>query len=277
MTYYIPDMSTLQAVTLGVIQGLTEFLPVSSSGHLIILPYLFHWETQPLVFDTVLHLSTLVAVFYVFWKDFLVMVKDFLGGFFSGVAFKEYSPEGKRLVYLALGSVPATILGLLLDSYIENVFRNVSYVLIFLMFGTALLFFAEKVKSRNMDLDLTLRKSIVIGMFQSLALLPGVSRSGSTISGAMFMGLNREAATRFSFMLSVPIIMGASFFKIVSTFNLLSAIPLHILLAGFLSGLISGILAIKLLLKLVKNNSLNIFVAYRIVLIIILAFLLYRA
>ena len=270
-------MSILQAIALGAIQGLTEFLPVSSSGHLIILPYLFHWETQPLVFDTVLHLSTLIAVFYVFWKDLLVMAKEFIRGVSSGVAFSEYSPEGKRLLYLVAGSVPATILGLLLDNYIENVFRNVSYVLIFLTLGTALLFFAEKFKVSHNDTPLTLRKSIIVGFFQSLALLPGVSRSGSTISGAMFLGLNREDATRFSFMLSVPIIMGASFFKIISTFDLLTAIPLHIMLAGFLSGLVFGILAIKVLLRIVKNHSLNIFVAYRLVLILVLVSLLYRA
>ena len=227
------------------------------------------------MFDTVLHLSTLIAVISVFWKDLIVMVKGFFADVSSAKAFSGYSLEGKKLVYLGIVSIPAIVLGLLLDSYIENIFRDVLYVIFFLMLGTALLFFAEKVKSHKEDSVITASKSVVIGLFQGLALLPGVSRSGSTISGAMFMGLNREEATRYSFMLSVPIIMGASIFKIISTFDLLSVLPFNVLIAGFISGLLSGIFAIRILLRVVKRNSLNIFVAYRIALILVLIVIIY--
>lgn len=249
-------MTYLQAIVLGITQGLTEFLPVSSSGHLIIIPSLFGWETQPLVFDTVLHLGTAGALIVYFFKDLI------------NAFFKEI----KIGIMILAGSIPAGIIGLFLDSKIESTFRGVEYVVIFLVLGSLLMYFAENFGSNTSEKQVTLEKSFAIGLFQALALLPGVSRSGSTISGGMILGLNREKAARFSFLLSVPIVVAAGGFKVLSSLDTIHQISLPVLGAGFLSSFLVGIVAIDLLLKFLKSHKLYIFIIYRLFLALFLLF-----
>lgn len=245
-------MNVLQALVLGIVQGLTEFLPISSSGHLIILPEFFGWETQPLVFDTTLHVATALALIVYFRKD-LVNI---------------FTSNKKLGIYMLIGSIPAGILGYLLQDSIENTFRSGEFVVWFLLAGTVLMFLAEKFKKSDAAIDN--KKSFVIGLFQALALFPGVSRSGATISGGMLFGLSRREAARFSFLLSIPIVLGAGLFKILDSAIEISTLSYDVLTIGFLSAFIAGMFAIKFMLRFLNNNSLNVFIIYRILLVIFL-------
>lgn len=252
-----------QALVLGLIQGLTEFLPISSSGHLILIPNLFGWEVQSLTFDVVLHLGTAFALIAYFWKDLNRIVKAFI--------IDRSSHDGKLGLFILLGTIPAVVLGLLFGSYIEFGLRMVSYVVVFLAIGTTLMILAEVVLRKSERAELTLVKSLVIGIFQSLALFPGVSRSGATISGGMMLGLDREQAARFSFLLSIPVVIGAAGLKIYETFNSnnfnLDLLPL---LIGFFISFFVGFLAIDFMLRFLKSGSLFVFVLYRLFLIALL-------
>ncbi|OGC47321.1 undecaprenyl-diphosphatase UppP [candidate division WWE3 bacterium RIFCSPHIGHO2_01_FULL_42_13] len=253
-------MNIWHALILGIVQGLTEFLPISSSGHLIIFPSVFGWGIQPLAFDTTLHLGTALALVVYFWKDLLnILMKD------------------RKLGFLILaGSVPAAVVGLLLENTVETVFRDVSYVILFLLAGSLLMFIAEKLGRWRQNKEVTMKSSILIGVFQSLALLPGISRSGSTISGGMLFGLNREKAARFSFLLSMPIVVAAGFFKVVDSVSVLNAVPLAFLIAGFLSSFVVGMLAIRFMLNFLQTKSLNVFIIYRVLLSISLLIMFYK-
>ena len=255
-------MDIIQALTLGIVQGLTEFLPVSSSGHLILLPSIFGWEVQSLAFDTVLHLGTVGALIIYFWKDLVQVIWD-----------------KKMLGLLVIGSIPAAALGFLLGDFLEVQFRSAQFVALFLLVGSLLMFVAERVYKKVWHSErvetpesLSYTKGFVIGLFQSLALLSGVSRSGSTMSGGMLLGLTREAAARFSFILSIPVVVGAGLFKVVESYQELS-LDLS-LLAGFLASFLVGMLAISYLLKFLKSNTLSVFILYRVLLAAIILFLL---
>lgn len=249
-------MSIFQSIILGIVQGLTEFLPVSSTGHLIIVPEILGWAKQPLVFDTTLHLATAAALIIYFWKDYL--------NIFLSLVKNPHSKESLLGIAVIIGVIPAGLLGFFLEDVFENAFRGVGYVALFLTFGSLLMFLAEK--SIRKEFEITPKKGLIIGMFQAIALLPGVSRSGSTISGGMLTGLSREQATRFSFLLSVPIVVLAGLFKLVSSYKeLLTASPV-VIGVGFIAGLLSGLVAIKFLLKFVKTHTLYPFIIYRLVL-----------
>lgn len=268
-------MGIFEAALLGIVQGFTEFLPVSSSGHLVVLPQVFGLGSQPLVFDVVLHLGTVFALVYYFHKDLLSIAKGLYADFSSKKQFNKYSAPGKIGVFILIGSLPAGFLGVLLENYIEVNLRSVASVVIFLTVGSLLMYgaevFRQKVKKKNLDS----RGALAIGLFQSLALFPGVSRSGATISGGMLFGLSREEAARFSFLLSVPIVVLAGLFKVSGGLadGTLSSIGFLPLFVGFIASFGSGILAISFLLKFLKSNALYIFVAYRVLLAFILVYL----
>lgn len=255
-------MKIYQALILGVLQGITEFLPVSSSGHLILLPNFFGWEVQSLAFDTVLHLGTAAALIVYFWKDILKVL------------------QSRRYMFLiVLGSIPAIVAGVFLESVIETYLRSPSYVALFLLLGTTLMGIAEltyKNRWHEERIDDTTAisglKAFMVGLFQSLALLSGVSRSGATISGGILAGFNREAAARFSFILSIPIVIGAGMFKVAKSYQVLGFDS--VLLAGFLASALTGIFVIKWLLNFLKKNTLTPFVVYRLVLIGVILFFL---
>ena len=243
-------MSVFQALILGVLQGITEFLPISSSGHLILLPNFLGWEVQSLAFDTILHLGTSAALIVYFWSE--------LPKFFNDKSF---------LKLILVGTIPALFFGVIFGEIIENYFRSIQYVVIFLTLGSILMFLAEKFYRKKWHSErmsyfekLSLREGLIVGIFQSLSLLSGVSRSGSTISGGMFMGLTREAAARFSFILSIPVVIAAGVFKIFDSYQELSIdVPI---IFGFIASAVTGIIVIKYLLKFLKTNNLYVFIIY---------------
>ncbi len=259
-------MDIIQAIILGIVQGLTEFLPISSSGHLVLVPYAMHWENPGLAFDTLLHLGTLVAVVWYFWKDIVAIIKAlissildiFRGNFKAGLKEDSF----KKLAWLlVVGTIPAGLMGVLLKSQFESLFTSVPAVGFFMIITGILLWGAERVKRGEKEVkDVSFKNALAIGIFQGFAIAPGISRSGATISAGLFSGLERELAAKFSFLLSIPAIIGAVAIqaKDITSFDF----SLAVTLAGFISAIIFGYLAIKLLLKIIKERTLMIFAYY---------------
>lgn len=269
-------MTLFNSLLLGVVQGLTEFLPVSSSGHLILARELLGIQTQSgLAFDAVLQLGTTVAVIIYFRKTIYQLCCDAL--LCIAGRGKDVRQEDKNLlICLIIGTLPALVLGLMLEKTMETIFRNPLWVAAGLFIGSILFFMAEKFARQRQTLPTT-PQSVGVGFFQALALLPGMSRSGSTISGGLLFGLNREAATRFSFLLSLPIIAGSGLkklFDIVRHGNLDT--PLFQLAVGcFVAGIV-GWFCIDFLLRYLKNHTLYAFIAYRLTVAVIILFVFWR-
>lgn len=252
-------MTVIQAIILGVVQGLTEFLPISSSAHLYIVPYFFGWDYQGLGFDVALHWGTLVAVLALFWRDYL----RYLRAFFASLSVRRNLEDTDQRLswFLILATLPAALLGFMLE-HAESAFRNPWLIVLTLAgFGLLLLWVDGISKKTERMEQLTSTKSLVIGLAQAVALLPGVSRSGATITAGLFLGLTRTAAARFSFLLLGPIAFGAG----LVTLSDMGGISVQ-LIAGFLSAVFSGIIAIKILLSYVSNHSYTPFVIYRLIL-----------
>ena len=248
-------MTTFQALVLGIVQGLTEFLPVSSSGHLALLSNIPAWKSQPLVFDTTLHLATALTLVVYFWSDLMILITS----------------KSKLLFFILLGSIPAGVLGFLFESDFEERFRSVDSVTLFMFLGTLLMTYAQKFGKEHMRIDgVTAAKSIKIGFFQALALFPGVSRSGSTISGAMLSGLGQMDAARFSFLMSIQIVVLAGGYKLVSTDWATTDVSLNVLVIGFISSFLMGLAVVHFLLNYLKSHGLNIFIYYRLALTLVL-------
>jgi undecaprenyl-diphosphatase len=260
----------LQALVMGVVQGLTEFLPVSSSGHLIIVPFLFGWNDAfitSLEFSVMLHLGTLVALLVYFRNDWLRLVPAGLA------ALRDRSfhdDEDRRLAWLLVAStIPAAVIGLLFGDLFETTFRSVGLVAVTLVVGGVILLFADRfgAKSRGVE-DVTFPIAIGIGAAQALALIPGISRSGISISAARMVGLDRESAARFAFLMATPITAGAGLFearKLLAGESGLQfdALPLVV---GMVAALVSGLIAIRFMLSYLRSQSLDVFVWYRFVL-----------
>lgn len=266
-------MSILDAILLGLLQGLTEFLPVSSSGHLVLAHELLGWGVVGgLAFDAVLHFATSLAVVAYFWRDIARLIRDA----WHWVARRDVAPESKRLIVgLAVATVPAVILGLLLEDVMETTFRNPALVAATLILGSGIMFAAEK-WGKVVAETLGWKRALSVGFFQSLALMPGMSRSGMAISGGMLLGLSRETAARFAFLLAVPLLLGAGakkIFDLGASGELLSfAVPL---IAGAAAAFVSGALVIHWLLRFLRTRTLYVFVWYRLILAgILLVFLL---
>ncbi len=258
-------MDIIQAIILGIVQGLTEFLPVSSSAHLVFMTDILGLP-QNVAFDTILHFGTLVAVVGYFWRDLIQIIISFISSLLD--IFKGKFREGleetpfKKLSWLIIvGTIPAGIMGILLEKQFEVLFNSVLYVGFFLIITGLLLWGAERVKPGDKDVkDVSFKNALVIGIAQGIAIAPGISRSGATISAGLFSGLNRELAARFSFLLSIPAILGAALVqaKDITSFDA----GVTVLFAGFISAAIFGYLAIKLLLKIIKERTLMIFAYY---------------
>jgi undecaprenyl-diphosphatase len=264
-------MHIFDSIILGIVQGLTEFLPISSSGHLIIARDILGWSgTNDLSFDAVLQLATALALVVYFWKDIFKLIKTF----FALILRKTVEHKDTVLIFaIIIGTIPALVLGLLLEKYMETIFRSAGLVALVLIIGSIVMYFAERFAQKNKDLNI--RKGFWIGCFQCLALVPGFSRSGATISGGLFLGLNREDAARFSFLLSIPIILGSGLKKLLDLFQSGFVLDSGIsLLVASVTAFIVGILAIGFLMKYLKKHSLNIFIWYRVILaILVLAFI----
>jgi undecaprenyl-diphosphatase len=271
----------LQAIVIGIVQGLTEFLPVSSSAHLIVLPRLLGWNDPFLnsaEFDVMLHLGTLVALLAYFWRDLWRLLTAWL----RSVAERRLGPDpDSRLAWLlAVSVVPAALLGALFEDFFDTAFRErIALVAVLLLVGAALLWLAERHGRRERGLEgLRLRDSLAIGAAQALALFPGISRSGITIAAGLFLGLEREAAARFAFLMGVPVIAGAGLWKIrqlieggTGTFD-----PL-VLGAGMVAATVSGLIAIWFLLAYLRRHDTSPFIYYRVAFAgLIFAFLLAR-
>ena len=244
-------MHIFEVIILGLVQGLTEFIPVSSSGHLVLFHEVLNVKDTGLLFDVALHLGTLLALLIYFKNDLIEIVR----GFFSG------KQRDKNLVFLlAVATVPAVISGVLLETAAETTFRSPTVVMITLgLFGIVMLLAeraAKKLKQNDLE-KVTLRQAVIIGLSQAIAVVPGVSRSGVTISAGLFAGLDRVAAARFSFLMAIPIILGAAA-KVMLSDGALAEIGSHQLTfgLGFLTALISGLFAIKFLLKFLEKTAL---------------------
>jgi undecaprenyl-diphosphatase len=263
-----------QALFLGILQGLTEFLPISSSAHLILAPWFFGWQdslVDSLTFDVALHAGTLLAILWYFWKDWAQLTL----GFFRIVGRGRIDDFQERLIlYLILATLPAAISGFALQDLIERSFRNPGLIVFPLVAVSFLMIYVEKRAQNRHPLDkITLSDSLLIGLAQALALLPGVSRSGITITAGLFRGYQREAATRFSFLLSTPAIAGAAFLQLRHLFRPGTDMDWTVFSVGFVASAIMGYLSIAFLMRYLRQHTLNLFAAYRLALaaVIILA------
>jgi undecaprenyl-diphosphatase len=259
-------MTPVQAIVLGAVQGITEFLPISSSAHLILVPWLFGWPDQGLTFDVVLHAGTLLAIVSFFWHDWCQMFLSLLPGGSNSASARRLNST--LFVWVACGTVPAAVVGFFAQKTIETSLRSPFLLSITLISVALLLWLADRTSRLVKDLaQVTLVDAMSIGCAQALALVPGTSRSGITITTGLFLGLTREAAARFSFLLSAPIIAGAGLKKLLDLWQAgvsdAERLPMAL---GFLSSLLVGYLTIKFLMRYLQRNTLLIFVCYRIAL-----------
>ena len=267
-------MSLFQAIILGVVQGLAELLPISSSAHLNLIPWIFNWTASEEfnaafeAFDVALHVGTLLAIAIFFFKDWLELL---IGGF-NQVVKKKKTFEGKMFWYIVAATIPGGIIGFLLDHFLEDALTKPLIIAIALIvMGIILYIVDEKCPSKTDYEHLTFKQTFIIGVSQSLAFIPGVSRSGVTMTVARLLGVDRESAAKYSFMLSAPIVAGAALYKLkdfVFSFNFF---------AGILTSFIVGIIVIKFLLEYLKKGSFKAFAIYRVILgAIVIALLIIR-
>jgi len=237
-----------EAIILGIVQGLTEFIPVSSTAHLVFLPELFGWHgaVDSMSFDVALHFGTTIALLAFFWQDWMEILFN-----------------NRRMLWLILaGSVPAGVVGILLRKVIEESLRTPVLIAVMLVLFGVVMYIAERYQGKKEMRDFRLADIIAVGLAQALALMPGVSRSGATISAGLFMGYSRPAAARFSFLLSTPAICGATLLESKHIMHGLDA-EMSIFAAGFVTSLLAGWGALLFLMRYLERHSVNVFVYYR--------------
>ena len=257
-------MTIFESIFLGIVQGLTEFLPVSSSGHLALFQYFFHITTPTIFFDTVLHLGTLIAVIFYLRKDIWKILTTL------------NERKTLRLVsLLVLATIPAVIAGVFLQNKMEQIFKSLGFVGLFFIITSIILSLTYFVKRATKNLDnLSWFDSLFIGIFQAIAILPGVSRSGSTISASLYRNLKREDAFRFSFLLSIPVILGAFLLQLKKQhFHLFNG-DFTLNLIGFLFAAVFGLLSLKIIERVLIKGKFYYFAVYCLVLgVLILIFI----
>lgn len=242
----------LESIVLGIVQGITEFFPISSTAHLVVMPWFLGWggDLNTLTFDVALHGGTLVSLFICFWDD----LKGMLG-------------ENRRLLFLiAVGTLPAVLGGLSLHDYIEGEFRSPMIIAIMLVVFGGVMYFSERFRKERAIEGLSYLDALLIGTAQAVALVPGVSRSGVTISAGLMRGMQRPEALRFSFLLSIPAVAGATLLEGGKLLKSPMQYDLSLFAVGFAASLVSGVIAIKFLLKYLRRHTMNVFVCYRLVL-----------
>lgn len=270
----------MRAIILGIVQGATEFLPISSSGHLVIVPWLLGWSPSSLLFDTVVHWGTLVAILLVFWRDLADIIAASIRSIFR---WSLEDPNARLGWFIVIGTIPAAILGLLFKDFFEMLFGSPRAAGFFLIVTAGLLTLSEVLAKRIAALtsleQISLRQVAIIGSAQALALAPGVSRSGSTIAAGLASGLRRDVAARFSFLLGAPAFLGAGLLQLADA---MAADPAQVaaelpaLLAGFAFSAIVGFLAIRFLLAYLRVHTLMIFAVYCLIVgvsVIVMTFL----
>lgn len=276
-------MNILESIIIGITQGLAEFFPVSSSGHLVIISYFFKWAYLPLYYAVILHFATLLSLLTVYYRDAGNIISSFFIGIFK--RDKRNDKNFKLAVFIILASLPAAIAGLFLNDIVESFFSKPLYVGIFLLITAIFLFTGEirgkiigaRLSPNSEDLSPQLDSNnpkinypiaFIVGIGQAIAILPGLSRSGSTISFARFFGIKREECVKFSFLLSIPVIFGSFIYELYKSHEIIfnsSALNMADLAISFIFAYTSGLLAIKFLTRLSRNKNLNIFAIYCIV------------
>lgn len=269
-------MNIIESIVLGIVQGLTEFLPISSSAHLLIFPKIMGWEEPPFVFDTSLHLGTLISLLVYFRSDII----NLLTSFFRGIKEKSFenNKDGKLALYILLGTIPAGLCGLLFEKIIEQKLHDPKVIVFTLFFLGILLLISDSIGKKTRDFDnLNFKDVILIGIAQAMALIPGTSRSGITMTSALFLNLNRETSARISFLLGIPITAAAALYKLKDLFEMnLDINTISYFSFGVISSAITGFICIKYLLKFLKTNSFMVFGIYRIALSSFLLFLVLK-
>jgi undecaprenyl-diphosphatase len=265
-------MDIFQSIILGITQGLGEFLPISSTAHLILAPYFFGWQDPGLSFDVALHVGTLIAVMAFFWRDWVDIFKSAVNGIFhtnyklktTCLAGRQANYEPKLLWLLVIASVPGAIFGFLFDDYAEHAFRNPLLIAFTLSVVGLILYLVDKYAKHRKDINhISIKDAIWIGLSQAIAIIPGVSRSGATMTTGLALGLSREQAARFSFLLSTPIILGAALVKVPHLLK--DGITMPIIL-GIIIAAVSGYIAIKYMLRFIQEVGYAPFFWYRLAL-----------
>lgn len=252
-------MQFIQAIILGTVQGLTEFIPISSSGHLLVVEKVFGFDVGSLLFDVMLHIGTLTALLIYFWSDIKQILRSIIEG-----------RQDKLWIYLIIATFPAAVAGFFVQSSASTSFRSVGLVAVNLILVAILMLWVENFSTHKKIEDLTARDSLLIGIAQAIALIPGVSRSGATVVAGMHRKLTREAAAKFSFLLAIPITTGAILKMLLGDgLGRVMDAPL-VFLTGVLTSAVVGYLTIKYLLRYLASHKLNIFAYYRITLGVIL-------
>lgn len=262
-------MTILQAIFLGIIQGLTEFLPISSSAHLNIMPWLFHWQEIPESFDVALHFGTLLAICIYFFKDWIDLI---IGGYKKAIK-KEDSTDGRIFWYIVISTIPTGILSIILEKFSDKYLPGMAPIAIALIVMGILLYVIDKKAPSEVGYDkITFKQGFLIGLSQAIAAaFPGVSRSGITMTVARLFKIDRESAAKYSFLLSTPVVLAA---VLINIGNFVIDIPF---ILGLLASFISGLLVIKFLMEYLKKKSFKVFAIYRLILgLIILAILIIK-
>ena len=263
-------MDLIQSIVLGAIQGITEFFPISSTAHLVLLPWFLSWKDQGLPFNVALHVGSLIAIIFYFWRDWMLIISDF----FKSVAQRSFEgrPGGKIGMFLIIATVPGALSGFLFEDQAAGLFRDPLFIAFTLAAFGLLLYISDRFSRRNTSVeDMNLTDCIIIGLAQALAIIPGVSRSGITITGAMFRNFKRDEAARFSFLLAAPLIAGAGIFE--SRHLAYSDVASAPFIAGFIASAVFSFLAIKYILKFVRKQSYALFVIYRLILAALIIFM----
>lgn len=248
-------MTLFQAIILGLVQGLGEFLPISSSAHLVLVPWLFNWHDPGLSFDVALHMGTLIAVILYFWRDWVNLIKGGLKGM--------KTQDGRLFWYLVASSIPGAAIGFLLENQAESIFRTPLLIAIMLIVMGVILYLADQKSRKVTEIEnISFKTSMLIGLSQALAIIPGVSRSGITMTTGLLTGLTRESSARFSFLLSTPIIMGAALVKLPEVLSTPGMLNTNFVV-GIAVAAISGLASIYVLLRYVQSKSFLPFAWYR--------------
>ena len=258
-------MEIIKCIILGIVQGIGEFLPISSSAHLILVPFLFGWEESSMAFDIALHFGTLMAVLVIFFKEWW----NLFVGFLKKITRGKDSTENKMFLYLIIATIPGAVIGLLLEDVVENFFRKQYWLIALCLAIMGVLIYvgdkwADKHYRRQTEFkNISLKQAFIVGCSQALAVIPGFSRSGTTILTGRLVGMSKEAITKFTFLLSVPIIAGATILKLpdleITLFTMI----------GIFTSFVVGVISIKFLLSYIKKHDFSVFAFYRVIIAIL--------
>lgn len=269
-------MTIIQGIILGIVQGLTELLPISSSAHLALIPWIFNWSI-PESFDVALHFGTLLAIGIFFFKDWIKLI----AGGYNQVVKKEKTPEGRMFWYIVIATIPGGIIGFVLDHFMQGILSKPIIIAIALIAMGIVLYLVDKnCKSKTEYKDMTFKQTFLIGISQCLAFIPGVSRSGITMTTGRALGVKRESAAKYTFMLSAPIVLAATIFKLkdfIEYFAVANTVGIIAFIMGVIFSFVVGLIVIKFLLEYLRKGSFKIFAIYRVIVgIIVIAIYLVR-